>query len=66
MQYVALLLLAAGGWFFGATWYRYRGYAWADESCASIPYFCDSPYLVLGGFITAAAILYVMHTIRSS
>ena len=68
MRYVVLLLLAAGGWayFYAAAAFQYdEEYAWANQTCSSIPYFCDSPYLVFIVAIAAAIIVFAMDTIRS-
>ena len=65
MPAIAIILLVAGAWFFAAALFQYQGYGWADQSCASIPYFCDSPELVLGGCIIAALILLGMRMMSS-
>jgi len=65
MAFLAFVVLAAGGWFFVSALYEYHGYAWADETCASMPSFCSSPATVLIVAIVIAVSLLVVHTIKS-
>jgi hypothetical protein len=65
MFFVALLLLAATGLFYGAASLQYHGYAWADQTCASAQSLCDSPHIVAIGAVAAIAIFFAMQMIRS-
>jgi hypothetical protein len=66
MLIVALLVLAAGGWIYAAAGFQDHGYAWADQTCASVQGLCNSPNLVFGAAVAAVVILIVVHTVRSS
>ena len=65
MFFVALLLLAATGLFYAAAFYQNHGYAWADQTCASLQSLCDSPHTVAIGAVAAIVIFFAMQMIRS-
>ena len=44
MAFLAFVTLAAGGLFFVSALYENHGYAWADETCASMPSLCEISY----------------------
>jgi hypothetical protein len=47
MPYLALVLIALGGWFKAASAYQLHGYAWADQTCLRMRFFCNNSNLVL-------------------
>ena len=63
---LAIISLAAGGWFYASALFQNRGYAWADATCTSMPIFCGSPSTVLTLAIGVAVILFIVHTVQSS
>ena len=65
MQYLVLALLAVGGWFKVAATYQFHGYAWADQTCFRMRFFCNNSNLVLMIAIVAAAIAVTIEFLRS-
>jgi hypothetical protein len=65
MLFVVLLMLAATGLFYAAATYQNHGYAWADQTCASMPSLCDSPHIVAIGAVAAIVVFFVMEKMRS-
>ena len=65
MLFVVLILLAATGLFYAAATFQYQGYAWADQTCASMPLLCGSPHIVAIGAVVTIAVFFVMEKIRS-
>jgi hypothetical protein len=59
MQFAALLVLAAGGWFFAAAMLQYSDYTWAAQTCSGVPVFCNSPYLMLIVAVAVAAAFFI-------
>ena len=65
MLFVVLLMLAATGLFYAAATFQNQGYAWADQTCASLPSLCGSPYIVAIGAVAVIAIFFVMEKFNS-
>ena len=65
MLFVALLMLAATGWFYAAAAFQDQGYDWADQTCASMPSLCASPHIVAIGAVAAVVVFFVMQAMRS-
>jgi len=66
MLVLAIISLAGGGWFYFAALSQNQGHAFADQTCASMPSFCDAPNTVLIASIVIATALFVFHLIRAS
>jgi len=65
MPYLALALIALGGWFKAAAAYQLHGYAWADQTCFRMRFFCTNSNLVLLIAIVAATIAVTIEFFRS-
>ena len=65
MLFLALMMVAATALFYAASVFQNRGYAWADQTCAGMQVFCDSPYYVGLAAIFVIAIMYIVHTLKS-
>jgi len=65
MPYLALVLIALGGWIKAAAAYQLHGYAWADQTCFRMRFFCNNSNLVLMIAIVAAAIAVTIEFLRS-
>jgi hypothetical protein len=65
MLFVVLLMLAATGLFYATATFQNQGYAWADQTCASMPLLCRSPHIVAIGAVAAVAVFFVMQAMRS-
>ena len=65
MPYLALVLIALGGWFKAAAAYQLHGHAWADQTCLRMRFFCNNSNLVLLIAIAAAAIAVTVEIFRS-
>jgi len=57
-----MALLAGTILLYGADFFRYHGYFWADQVCQMTPVLCASPHWV--GI--AAAVLAICHFLRES
>ncbi len=65
MMFIVLLMLAATGLFYAAATFQNQGYAWADQTCASMPSLCASPHIVAIGAVAAVVVFFVMERMRS-
>jgi hypothetical protein len=65
MPYLALVLIALGGWFKAAPAYHLHGYARADQTCLRMRFFCNNSNLVLLIAIVTATIAVIIEFFRS-
>jgi len=65
MLFLALVMVAATALFYAASAFQYHGHVWADQTCAGMQIFCDSPQLVGLAAILLIAGLYIVHTLKS-
>jgi hypothetical protein len=54
-------MVAATALFYAASAFQYHGYAWADQTCAGMQVFCDSPHYVGITAVAVIAILFIVH-----
>jgi hypothetical protein len=66
MLFLALVMVAATALFYAASAFQYHGHGWADQTCAGMQVFCDSPYYVGLAAIFVISIMYIVHTLKSS
>jgi hypothetical protein len=66
MLFIALLMLAAAGFFYAAATFQNQGCAWADQACTSMPSLCASPHIVAIGAVVVIVVFFVMDKIKSS
>jgi len=52
--------------FYAASTFQYRGHDWADQTCASMQAFCDSPHYVAIAAIVVIAVLYIARTMKGN
>ena len=64
MLFVVALMAAIATWFYIAATYQYQGYAWVDQTCASLPSFCQSPNKVAIGCIAVVVFFLIARTLR--
>ena len=65
MLFVVLFMLAATGLFYATATFQNHGYAWADQTCASMPLLCASPHIVAVCAIAVIVVFFVMEKIKS-
>jgi hypothetical protein len=65
MPFVVFLTLAFTGWFYAAATYQNRGYAWADQTCESMPSFCAEPHKVGIVAIAVVTMFLILRVVRS-
>jgi len=65
MLLVVLIMLAATGLFYTAATFQGQGFAWADQTCASMPLLCGSPHAVAIGAVATIAVFFVMEKLKS-
>jgi hypothetical protein len=64
MWVISLFLLAAGVWIYAAAAYQNYGQAWAYNTCAAFPGFCDHSSFAFYAAVGAATIVFVLDQIR--
>ena len=65
MLLVVLIMLAATGLFYAAATFQGHGFAWADQTCASMPLLCGAPHAVAMGAVATIAVFFVMEKLKS-
>jgi hypothetical protein len=65
MPFVVFLTLAFTGWFYAAATYQNRGYAWADQTCESMPSFCAEPHKVGIVAIAVVTMFLILRVVKS-
>ncbi len=64
MLLVVLLMLAIATWFYIAATYQNQGYVSVDQTCASLPSFCESPNKVAIGCIAFVVFFLIVRTLK--
>lgn len=64
MLFVALFLIVFAIWFYIAAIFQNQGYAWVDQTCASLPSFCASPNKVAIGCIAIFVFFLIARTMN--
>ncbi len=64
MLFVVALMAAVATWFYIAATYQYQGYVWVDQTCASLPSFCQSPNKVAIGCIAVVVFFLIARTLK--
>jgi len=64
MLFVVALMAAIATWFYIAATYQYQGNAWVDQTCASLPSFCQSPNKVAIGCIAVIVFFMIARTFK--
>ena len=65
MPLLVLITLAITGWIYAAATYKNRGYAWADQTCASMASFCDEPHKVGIVAIAVVTMFLIVRVVKS-
>jgi len=64
MLFVTLLMAAIAIWIYVAAIYQFQGYIWVDNTCASLPSFCQSPNKVAIGCIAVVVFFLIARTFK--
>jgi len=66
MAVIATIMVAATALVYGASMLQYRGYDWADATCAYMTDACASPHYLAIATIAVIGIFFVMQAIKKA
>lgn len=66
MIVIAFMMVAATGLIYAASMLQYRGYGWADTTCAYAPDACASPHYVAIATVALIGAVFALEAIKKA
>jgi hypothetical protein len=65
MPLIVLIAVTVSGWFYAAAAYQNRGHSWADQTCESMPSFCEEPHKVAIVAVAIVTMVLILRVVRA-